>query len=267
MQAYEIMTQDFISIDQNDVISKLLGRFITKKQKEAIVVDGNKYLGIVSKKSMLNSRMKADEVKIKKFIKRVSKINKNYDLKKVCEQMVSSDTHILPILYEDRRIEGALLAKDVIAAKIKHAKGYKVKDIERTQLTTFDYLTAVGKVINTLRHSKISHIPVTDLKNKLVGVVSTIDILEKFSIFPAKRFGGKNIRQNLSSSMKERDLMKLPLQNYMSKNVETVNEDDELEEAIDIMLNRSLSDVIITKDNIPIGIITVKDVLRLFSVV
>lgn len=268
MPARDIMTQDFISIDQNDVVSKLLGKFILKKQKEAVILDGNKYLGVVSKKAMLNSRMKADEAKIRKFVKRVGKIDKNYNLKKVCEQMVSSDSHILPILYGDGRVEGAVLAKDVISALKKHAKGYTIRDIERTNLVTFDYLTPVGKAINTLRHSKISHIPVTDLKEKLVGVVSTIDVLEKFSIFPSKRFGGKNIRcAALSSPMKERDLMKMPLQNYMSKNVETADEDDNLEKAIDIMLGKGLSDVIITKDSKPTGIVAVKDILRLFSVV
>ncbi|MBW2992527.1 CBS domain-containing protein [Candidatus Woesearchaeota archaeon] len=267
MLAKDLMTQDYISVDQKDTVSKLLGRFITKKQKQAIVLDGNKYMGIVDKKIMLNSRIKVDEVKVKKFVKSVHKLDKDAKIRKACEQMAVSDCHILPILYDDGRVEGVVLAKDIISRWKNHAKGYKVRDIERGKLTTLEYHTPIGKVISVLRHSNLSHIPIVEFSGHLVGIVSPIDILEKFSIFPAKRFGGKNIREDLSSSMKERSLMDMPIQSYITRNVETVKEDDELEKAIDIMLDKNLSDVIIISKEKPTGIITIKDILRLFSVV
>jgi len=267
MQVMELITQDYISIDQNETVSRLFGRFITRKQKEAVVLDGKKCVGIVSKKAMLDSRLKADEVKIKKFIKHVNKLDKGTSLKKTCEQMVVSDCHILPVLYDDKRVEGVVLAKDLIRRLRKHAIGYKAKDIERTNLVKMDYHDPVGKAINTIRHNDVSHIPIIELSGHLVGLVSTIDILEKFMLFPAKREGGKRVRGDISDSVKQHDLMKMPIQNYMSKNVEVVKEDDDLVKVIDIMVDKNLSDVVIMKDEKPAGIITVKDILRLFSVV
>lgn len=267
MLAKDLMTQSYVSVDQKDTVSKLLGKFITKKQKQAIVLDGNKYVGIVDKKAMLKSRIKVDEVKVKKFVKNVHKLDGDASLKEACEQMCVSDCHILPILYDDGRIEGVVLAKDLIKELKSHARGYSCKDIERGKLTTLEYHTPIGKVITTLRHSNLSHVPIVEFSGHLVGVISPIDILEKFSIFPSKRVGGKRIRGEMTASMKERDLMNMPINSYITRNVECVEEEYHLEKAIDIMINKDLSDVIVITKEKPTGIITVKDVLRLFSVV
>ena len=267
MLAKDLMTQDYVSVDQKDTVSKLLGKLITKKQKQAIVLDGKKYLGVVDKKAMLDSRLKVDEAKIKKFLKKTAKLDNETHIRKACEQMVSSDCQILPLTDKEGKVEGAVLAKDIIKRWANHAKGYTAKDIEREKLVTVDYNDPIGKVINIIRHSNLSHIPVVELAGNISGVVSTIDILEKFFIFPSKREGGKRIRGEMTDAMKERDLMKMPIQNYMSKDIETAKEDDSLTKVIDIMTEKGLSDVIITREDKPIGIVTTKDILRLFSVV
>jgi acetyl-CoA synthetase len=267
MQAKDLMTQDYISVDKNDVLSKLLGKFITKKQKEAVIVDGNKYAGIVSKTSILDSRIAANKVKIKKYLKDVHKLDRNSELKRACEYMVLSDSHTLPILYEDGRIEGVVFAKDLIKELKSHAKGYKVKDIERTGLVTLEHDAAIGKAISILRHNKISHILIVDNFGYITGLLSTIDILDKFMLFPSKRQGSDNAKNRMGATRKERNLMNMPVGNYMSKNIAAVSEDEELTNAIDIMLNKGISDVVVTKGKEPVGIITVKDILRLFSVV
>jgi CBS domain-containing protein len=168
---------------------------------------------------------------------------------------------------EKESVIGVVNAKDVITALKNHAKGYSIRQIEKTDLITFDYSAPIGKVITTLKTRPISHLPITDKNGNLIGVVSIMDILEKLLIYPPMRSGSAKSRGRLKGSMKKKDSLKSPIENEMSKNVQTMTEDHTLIEAIDLMLNKNLSDVIIIKDNKPTGIITVKDILKLFSVV
>jgi CBS domain-containing protein len=267
MLVKDLMTKDYISIDKDEALSRLLGRFIAKKQKEAVVLDGDRYFGIAAKKSMLDSRINVDSVKIRKYVRDVHRLEKDATLQRACELMVMSDSHILPIIDSNGKVEGVIFAKDLIRELKSHAKGYKVKDIEKTGLVKINYDTRLGKAINILRHSKISHIPVVDLFDNLIGVLSIIDILEKFMLFPSKRQGSDNAKNRLGATRKQISLMDMSIENFMSKNVWQADENEELTEAIDEMLDKEISDVIVTKYKKPVGIITVKDVLRLFSVV
>jgi predicted transcriptional regulator len=267
MIAKDLMTQDYISIDGNETLSKLLGRFITKKQKEAVVMDGNKYMGVVSKKNILDSRIDASKVKVHKYARDVHMLEENASIKRTCEYMVMSDSHLLPITYNDRRMKGVVFAKDVIRELKIHAKGYKARDIERTALVTLKDDDDIGKAISTLKHSRISHIPIIDSSGNLAGVISTIDILEKFTLFAPMRQGSGSAKLRMGATKKQRNLMEMPLESFMSKDVWQAEENDDLTKVIDEMLDKEISDVVITKNKKPVGIITIKDVLRLFSIV
>jgi CBS domain-containing protein len=267
MLVKDLMTKDYISIDKDEALSRLLGRFIAKKQKEAIILDDGNYFGIAAKKSMLDSRINANSVKVRKYVKDVNRVEKDADLKRACELMVMADSHILPVVDGNGKVEGVVFAKDIIRELKSHAKGYKAKDIDRTGLVKLSYDTRLGKAINILRHSKISHIPIVDLFDNLIGVLSIIDILERFMLFPSKRQGSDSAKNRMGATRKQRSLMDMPIESFMSKNVWQADEDDELSKVIDDMLDKEISDVVVTKYKKPVAIITVKDVLRLFSVV
>lgn len=267
MLVKDLMTKDYISIDKDEALSRLLGRFIAKKQKEAIITDDGRYFGIAAKKGMLDSRINVNSVKIRKYVRDVHRLEKDTSLKKACEFMVMSDSHILPVVDSNDKVEGVVFAKDLIRELKSHAKGYRAKDVEKTGLVKLEYDARLGKAINILRHSNVSHIPIVDLFDNLIGILSTIDILEKFMLFPSKRQGSDNAKNRLGATRKQMNLMDMTVENFMSKNVWQADENDELAKVIDEMLDEEVSDVIITKDKKPVGIITVKDVLRLFSVV
>jgi len=101
--------------------------------------------------------------------------------------------------------------------------------------------------------------------NKITGVVSAIDVVLKYSIFPMKRPGGHNIRGRKSSPGKPRDLVSLPIVNETTTDVVTASPGDRVKKIISLMEEEKISDVIIADDfNEPAGIITIKDLLKLF---
>jgi CBS domain-containing protein len=89
--------------------------------------------------------------------------------------------------------------------------------------------------------------------------------LTKYLIFPLKRPGGKNIRNYKSSPGKERDLMCLPISNEANPDVVAAGKDARIKTIISLMDKNDVSDVVIVDDyNEPVGIVTLKNLLKLF---
>lgn len=113
-----------------------------------------------------------------------------------------------------------------------------------------------------MRLKNIQHLPVVDSKfKKIIGIVALFDIIEKYMIFPRRRAGGSNVRKALSSPSKERDLLKLPIGNEMTKNVITVLKSDTVKRVITLMCRHDIASVVVESDEKPVGIITIRDLI------
>ena len=264
MIANDILKTEFIKIGKSDTISKLIGKLKKTHHSEAIVVDKKKYVGVVSKRKMLKSRIRTSEAKVSKLAVKVSVLNGRENLEKVAKLMSSSDIHILPVV-EKGILKGVVHAIDVIKEISGHVNAIKAFAAFGGKIIAFDEDTNLGKVMNVMRLKKIDRAPVVDGRSKLVGVVSITDLLTKYLIFPLKRPGGNNIRESQSSPGRDRDLMSLPISNETSLNVVSAKKDIRIKGIISLMDKKKVSDVILVDDyNEPVGIVTLKNLLKLF---
>lgn len=267
MLAKEVMRTDFVKVDKEDVVSKLIGKFRLSKKTEAVVLDKKRYAGIVSKRKMLKSRMRADKTKIKHLLWKVSVLNGGEDIKKVALLMNASDVHMLPVVKQGL-VQGVVYAIDVVKQLDNGQKEKRAGDVLRRRIIAFDENTPIGKVINVMHLQKINRAPIVNEQSKLVGIVSIVDLFLKYTMFPMQRPGGKNIRESpfRSSPGKERDLVSLPIMNEVTPDVVTATKQDRIKTMIALMEKNSISDVVIVDGyNEPVGIITIKDLLKLFS--
>lgn len=264
MIAKDLMKTSFIKVDKEDTISKLIGKFRLSHKTEAVVLDKKKFIGIVSKKKMLKSRVNVSEAKVRHLVWKVAVLNGEEGIAKAAKLMVASDVHMLPVVKKGI-VEGVVYAIDVAKQLDPALKEKRISDVVRKHITAFDRTTEIGKVINIMRLKNIHRAPIVSSRRKLVGIVSIIDLLLKYSIFPAKRPGGKNIREAKSSTEKERDLVCLPIINEASMDVVTARKEDRIKTAIMLMEKNKISDVVIVDDyHEPVAIITVRDILKLF---
>ena len=264
MIANDIVRSDFIKIDKEDTVSRLIGKFRLSKRTEAVVLDGKKYVGIVSKRKMIKSRIRADEAKIKHLTWKVSVLNGSEDIKKVAMLMRNSDVHMLPVVKKGL-LKGVVYAIDVVKQLDPETKEKRVSDVVRGRVIAFDENTEVGKVMNVMHLRKIDRAPIVNKRNKLIGVVSISDLLTKYSVFPMKRPGGDNMREAKSSPGKERDLVCLPIINETNPSVVTAASEDRIKAIISLMEENRISDVVIVDEyKEPAAIITLKNLLGLF---
>jgi len=105
-----------------------------------------------------------------------------------------------------------------------------------------------------MRREKIKRLPVLDSKGKLVGIVTTLDLIHA-SPSPATSLDIYELHYLLS---------KLKVEKVMTRKVITVDEDLPIEEAARIMADNGISGLPVMRGNVLIGIITETDLFKLF---
>ena len=105
-----------------------------------------------------------------------------------------------------------------------------------------------------MRREKIKRLPVLDSKGKLVGIVTTLDLIHA-SPSPATSLDIYELHYLLS---------KLKVEKVMTRKVITVDEDLPIEEAARIMADNGISGLPVMRGKILVGIITETDLFKLF---
>ncbi len=140
--------------------------------------------------------------------------------------------------------------KSYIGKRAKATKGssedIKVSDYMSTNLTTFKPEQSVLEVMNTLIKKKISGGPVVNDKNELVGIISEGDCMKQIS----------------SSRYHNHPMQDAKVEDHMVKDVETIDGNMNLFDAVDTFLNHKRRRFPIVKDGKLVGLISQKDVLK-----
>jgi CBS domain-containing protein len=264
MIAKDLLKTNFVKVDKEDTISKLIGNLKRAKKTEAVVLDGKKYIGVVCKRKLLRSRRNVNEEKVRKIIIKPAVLHGGESVEHVAALMNSSDVHMLPVVNKGF-VEGVIYAVDVLKHLDEHVTEKKASEFLKGKVIAFHEDTEIGKAMHDMRERKIDRAPVVNEQSKLVGIVSIIDLALKYSIFPMERMGGKNIREAKSSTAKERAISELPVENELTPDVVTAKPNDRIKTVVKLMAEHDISCVVIVDDfNEPVGIITIKDILKLF---
>jgi len=105
-----------------------------------------------------------------------------------------------------------------------------------------------------MRREKIQRLPVLDNNKRLVGIVTSLDLIHA-SPSPATSLDIYEMHYLLS---------KLKVEKVMTRQVITVTEDLPIEEAARIMVDNKISGLPVMRGDILVGIITESDIFRLF---
>jgi CBS domain-containing protein len=113
-----------------------------------------------------------------------------------------------------------------------------VRDIMSKDLITIQPETSIYDCARLMKKHDISSVIVENNRGKLVGVVTKTDLVSTFLI--------------QSTAL-------LPISKIMTRNLITVSPNDSIFEVESILLNNKISRVIVSKNKIPLGIITYRD--------
>ncbi len=266
MLASELMRSNFLSVHLDDSLHSALSKLDRGKHHSAIVLDNrDRFVGLLDKESCLRSRGDLGEMKVRKVVRKTSRLEETMELQRVARLLLASDVHILPVLDKYKRVAGIVGARDLILAMSESLRSLKVSDV----MVKFPLVVSSGdniaKVIELMRRQRISRVPVVDAKKKLVGVATLFDILKRMSSIPVKGrsrgIGGSNAQyrndRKRGSSMGE-----VTIDIIMERKVQTASSGLQLQAAVRKMSESGISDLIIIDEGRPIGIVTSKDILK-----
>lgn len=254
MKAQDIMTSDPVSIDYSATVSDAINLVKSNRVHELVVMKGGKLAGMLSPRALVERSVKLDE-KISKLMFVSPTLQKNDDVGRIAEIFMLSGSRDLPVV-DGGRLVGVVSEMDVLASV---DNGRSAKDVMRP----VKYLSAVGETVVDARKKIINHrinrLPVVDHGGKLVGILSTIDLLD--FVLPAPRWRkGQRKGETTNEKMGE-----VKIESIMQEKVYSVGPEESLNNIIGAMKANSISSVIVLENRKPVGIITPKCVLSLMA--
>ena len=142
------------------------------------------------------------------------------------------------------------------------------KDIMTTDVIVARKDDSIANVATLLIREKIGGLPVVDEENKVVGIISETDIMQKETDIESPRvinfFQGLIFLDDIKKL--EDDMKKVAaykVEDLMSKDIITVNEDDSFDYVANVMIKKSINRVpVVDKENFLKGIICRYDIIK-----
>ncbi|MDY7081105.1 MAG: CBS domain-containing protein [Halobacteria archaeon] len=262
MDIENIVSKDFKEFEPETRVSKVEGFFDETNTKAAIIIDSN-YEGIVTQRQLISSHLNPDE-KAKSIMTNPPKVGRREDVREVARLMIESNSKTLPV-FEGKNLFGVITADALLREVNSNLSVLSVDDVYTKDLTSVTPETTVGKVINTLRENGISRVPVIENGN-LEGIVTRYDIIG-FSVRDMNKDNkgggmGEDHGCHGSRGGESSRMLDIPARDIMNSPVETVESDENLETAVEKMLEMDYSSLVVVEGGKPEGILTKTDVLR-----
>jgi len=255
----QLIREDYDVIDANETISKVIPMLEKWEEKSAILVEEDgKIIGVVRERDLMRGCVMVNphETKIKHFVVRTGILSLD-DLtpEKVARRFVEDSTPFVIVKLNGKY--GVIFVDDFLKLAKSEFEDIKVKEIMNPEVITVRDHDTVAKALATMRNHGIDRVVVVDDNNKVVGIVTGKDIVDRV-LAPRKK-----ARLGDFSGEKEKTLS-IMVESIMSYPVITASKNDSVASVIDTMIEKNISSVVITKDGFPEGIVIKKDILENF---
>ncbi len=124
----------------------------------------------------------------------------------------------------------------------------KVAELMRTDVKTVDLDATVGDAITTLADAHVSALPVTDPRGRVVGVVSTTDILS-------------NLSETTETDTRERLIDETPVREIMTPRSRVITPDADVLDAAREMLYLDVHRLFVEERGRLVGVLSQTDIV------
>jgi len=255
----QLIREEFNLVKADDPVSKIVPILEKFESKGAILVEEDgKIIGAIREKDLIRGSIMVNphETKIKNFVIKTGILSLN-DLTavNVARRFIEDSTPSVIVKLNGRY--GVINIDDFLNLIKSRFRNIKVKDVMNKEVITVRAHDTIAKALATMRSHGIDRVVVIDDNNKVVGIVTGKDIIDKV-LAPKRRAKFGDV-----SGEKEKTLSIL-VESVMSYPVITADKNDNVARVIDKMIENNISSVVVTKDNTPEGILIKKDILEHF---
>ena len=283
MDITDAVTTEFRRFEPSTPVSKLRGAFETDPDSRVLVIaDDDGYRGVVSRRRLLSSHHSPDE-QAESVMRSAPRVSRNEDVRETARLMVESDLDLLPV-FEGDELCGVVTSRALLEDVEPFLDALDVADVYTQDMISVEPDTTIGEVIHQFREHGFSHLPVID-DGDASGMLSIYDLVD-FTVRQMDREEGGNNNAtdsyggNVSKSQarthggygdragSQARMLDLPARDVMTSPAATVDYDRSLDEAVDEMLEKNYSSLLVTTPDMQgaVGIVTTTDVLRALTV-
>jgi len=259
MMVSEIMSKEILSVKPSDSITTFISIMETAHVHEAPVIDNKKLVGLVKfdtlvakgitdpSKQKINSIMGFPPPTLKA----------EQSVEEAAETLFKTGLRALPVA-DGKTVVGLVAIWDVLSV----AAGTKT-----FRQTTAGTVMSVAEVIGLdsdigtarviMRERNISRLPIVNENGKLAGILGTMDLIKAM-----KRPREKMTWYGMAAEMER--VVSLPVSNVMNDNPPVAKKTDSLTDVVRTMNSNKCSGVTIVEDGVPIGVVTIKDLLEVY---
>jgi len=265
-----------LTIKYESNLDDVFKKIIDEKKSRLLVTENNKIMGLVSEKDLGffllsdNTKRKLDEILLSEIVKKIISVDEKTGLDQCADMMLKNGIGSLMITSNDD-ISGILTKTDLVRYFSKTHPGEKIVGEYMSPYYAWQYSdTLLYRVVLKMIDEKISRVILRNHDEMPVGIVTFRDLFElalkqgKYEyildntdpvisvIFPRQGFISES---GFGGSTKVDEIM--------SKNIVSVNYDDDLAKTGELMLEKNINGVgVLSKHGTIIGIISKTDIVK-----
>ena len=237
----DMLSKEAIAIDGEEPVSKLIGKMKEKKASYAYILRGEEFGGVFSYRKLLRSKVPTAELKAKNATKHVTKLDLQDDLSYAAEQMVASDSMMLPV-FDKGKFVGVIDAFTVLGNFEEEFLSIgSIADIRPISAKVYTQ-DSIGKAISTMAENNQRNLLVEDKDGKQAGLLTHESILKKYYIQHLESdYSQRPGSRSRAFKAESGNLWDLPVTNFLADNIPNpVAGKAAVQEAINSMIsNRS----------------------------
>ncbi|MCD6557988.1 MAG: CBS domain-containing protein [Candidatus Aenigmarchaeota archaeon] len=240
----DVLVKNVITLNYDSPLSEALGIMKKHNFHQIPITKKKRFIGMLCLRNIITKNVDPEHTKSESLIIKTPVLNPENRIEDAVELLLNTGIKCLPVLDKNDRLEGVVSETDLIDFLTKN---YSIKDIT-SELFTISEDQTIGKVRNMFREKNISRIPVVDKENRLVGIIRDVDLIKTMTPEKEKFYDEKIPVDKLSV----KTIMTRPIVVGEEKNIRDI-----------IPLIKKHGEVIIMQEDVPVGIITAKDILEL----
>lgn len=256
-----IKTDKIIKISSEDTLSSALSRMRTSHDAAFVFDKNDKYLGVVNPYFDLIKSSYPGNAKVGNCLNHPPRVRLNFSLPKIAELLIESKIHYLPVINDQDNFIGIISARRILSTLINH-EIFKIKIAEVLKRKHKPIITvyeddSISVAVNIFKKTKVSKLIIIAKDFKLKGILSYYDLISYLITPRNKPHRGTREGNHVS-------FYNLKVKNFAKTYVLTLNPDNMLSQALNLILFKNIGSVIVVdKERHPVGIITTRDFLNL----
>ena len=258
-----IKKDNIITVSPDVTLTQALSRLSTSHDAAFVFDDKKKYLGVINPYYALIRSSHPGNAKAAHCLHHPPKIYIDHPLPKLANLLMESKIHYLPVFDRKEIFLGIISARRILS-KLSHLEVFKkpIREALRFKhrpLTVIYEDETVAQAINLFKSTRLSKLVVINRDMKLKGILSYYDLIA-FMLEGKKPNGGrKEIVGNKVHLFNQR------ARNYMKTYVLSLKQENLVSDAFRLIIDKKIGSVVIVdSERHPVGIVTTRDLLRLF---